>query len=147
MKVILLKDVASLGEIGEIKDVAAGYARNFLFPRKLAKLSSPKNLREVEKIKLVQELRAKLDLEAVEKLVASLDGFELAMPMKIKEDGKLYGSVSNAVIAKELKKQGFDVDKNQVKLNGSIIEVGDYDVLISFDHGLEANIKVSVMGE
>lgn len=146
MKVILLKDIESLGKIGEIKDVAAGYARNFLFPRKLAKLSSFKNLREVKKIKLVQELKAKLDLEAVEKLVASLDGFELAIPMKIKEEGKLYGSISNIAIAKELKKQGFDINKNQVKLNDSIKEVGDYDVLISFDHGLEANIKVSVIG-
>lgn len=147
MKVVLIKDVENLGKNGEVKDVAAGYARNFLFRRKLARLATPKNLRAVEKNKLAQELKAKLDLEAVEKLVASLDGFELTMPVKIKDEGKLYGSISNLVIAKELKKQGFDISKDQIKLDDAIKEAGDYDVLISFDHGLEANIKVSIIGE
>lgn len=147
MKVILIQDIQKLGKAGDVKDVAAGYARNFLFPRKLARLVTQKNLREVEKIKLAQELKAKLDLEAVEKLVESLDGYELVIPGKIKDEGKLYGSISDSVIAKELKKQGFDVGKSQIKLNDSIKEMGDYEVVVSFDHGLEANIKVSVISE
>lgn len=147
MKVILIQDIEKLGKAGDVKDVAAGYARNFLFPRKLARLATQKNLREVEKIKLANELKAKLDLEAVEKFVESIDGYELVIPSKIKDEGKLYGSISDSTIAKELKKQGFDVGKGQIKLNDPIKEVGDYEVLVSFDHGLEANIKVSVIGE
>lgn len=147
MKVILIQDIQKLGKAGDVKDVAAGYARNFLFPRKLARLVTQKNLREVEKIKLAQELKAKLDLEAVEKLVESLDGYELVVPGKIKEEGKLYGSISDSVIAKELKKQGFDIGKSQIRLGDPIKEVGDYEVVVSFDHGLEANIKVSVISE
>lgn len=147
MKVILIQDIEKLGKTGDVKDVAAGYARNFLFPRKLAQLATQKNLREVEKIKLTNELKAKLDLEAVEKFVESLDGYELIIPSKIKGEGKLYGSISDSTIAKELKKQGFDVEKGQIKLNDPIKEVGDYEILVSFDHGLEANIKVSVIGE
>lgn len=147
MKVILLKDIEKLGGAGEVKDVTAGYARNFLIPRKLARLATHRNLREVDKIKLAKELKAKLDLEAVEKLAASLDGFELVIQTKIKDEGKLYGSISDSVIAKKLKNQGFEIGKSQIKLNDPIKEVGDYDVLVSFDHGLEANIKVSVIGE
>lgn len=147
MKVILLKDVEKLGKIGEVKNVTAGYARNFLFPKKIAQLATSGNLREVEKTKLAQELKAKMDLEMVEKLVGTLDGYELTLPSKIKEGGKLYGSISDSVIAKELKSQGFEVSKNQIKLKEPIKEVGEYEVIVSFDHGLEANVKVSVVGE
>lgn len=147
MKVILLKDVEKLGKIGEVKNVTAGYARNFLFPKKIAQLATSGNLREVEKTKLAQELKAKMDLEMVEKLVGTLDGYELTLPSKIKEGGKLYGSISDSVIAKELKSQGFEVSKSQIKLKEPIKEVGEYEVIVSFDHGLEANVKVSVVGE
>lgn len=147
MKVILIQDVDKLGKIGEVKEVAAGYARNFLIPRKMAKLATPKNLKESERLKLMQEQKAVLDLEATEALVGSLDGYELTIPAKTKEEGKLFGSISDAVLAKELKKEGFNVSKSQIKLETPIKEVGDYEVLISFDHGLEANIKVSVISE
>lgn len=147
MKVILLQDIEKLGKIGEIKNVTPGYARNFLFPRKMAQLATRDNLKEVDKIKLAQEMKAKIDLEAVEKIVGSLDGYELTLPAKVKEEGKLYGSISDSVIAKELKNQGFEVNKSQIKLPEPIKEVGDYEVVVAFDHGLEANIKVSVVGE
>lgn len=147
MKVILLQDIEKLGKIGEVREVSAGYARNFLIPKKLVKLATAKALKEVETLKLVQEQKAKLDLEATQKIVESLDGFELIIKTKIKEEGKLFGSITDSMISKELKKEGFDIGKNQVKLSEPIKEVGDYEILISFDHGLEANIKVSVIGE
>lgn len=147
MKVILIQDVDKLGRIGEVKEVAAGYARNFLIPKKMARLATTKSLKEVGRLKLMQEQKAVLDLEATEALVGSLDGYELTIPVKTKEEGKLFGSISDAILAKELKKDGFDVSKNQIKLETPIKEVGDYEVLIAFDHGLEANIKVSVISE
>lgn len=147
MKVILIQDVDKLGRIGEVKEVAAGYARNFLIPKKMARLATTKNLKEAGRLKLMQEQKAVLDLEATEALVGSLDGYELTIPVKTKEEGKLFGSISDAILAKELKKDGFDVSKNQIKLETPIKEIGDYEVLIAFDHGLEANIKVSVISE
>jgi large subunit ribosomal protein L9 len=144
MKVIFLKDVPSLGKKNEVKEVSDGHARNFLFPEGLAKPASEQALAQLEEEKKVLAQKAEADLKQQEHLVTQLDGQEIEISAKADETGKLYGSITPAKIAKILKDKGFEVAKKNVKLEDPIKEVGEHDVPLEMDHGLEAKIKVIV---
>ncbi|MCX6762331.1 MAG: 50S ribosomal protein L9 [Candidatus Moranbacteria bacterium] len=146
MKVILLKNVDKLGKEGEVKEVADGYARNFLIPQDLAKSATEQALREAE---LNTAKKSKIDqtgLEEAQKLAEQLDGRELFIKVKEKE-GKLFGSVNEKTIAKTLADEELKIDPENVKLEEPIKEVGDYEVRLELPHGLEANIKVILVPE
>lgn len=147
MKVILLCDVEKLGKKNEIKDVADGYARNFLFPQKLAEPATESAVKKLEAELAAAEALAEEDLEKTEETVAILDGQEIEISVKIGEDGKLYGAITPQKIANVLEEKGFLVKKKQVRLEGPIKETGEYDIVIEFPHGLEAKIKVIVTEE
>lgn len=146
MKVVLLKDIENMGKEGEIKEVADGYARNFLLPKNLAELATPESMKkaEAQKAKGVEE--AKMELEEAQKLAELLEGRELFIKVKEK-DGKLFGSVNEKTIAKTFKDEGLKVDPLNIRLAEPIKEVGEYDVAINLDHGLEANIRVILVSE
>ena len=146
MKVILLKNVDKLGKEGEVKEIADGYARNFLIPQDLAKPATEQALREAE---LNTAKKSKIDqtgLEEAQKLAEQLDGRELFIKVKEKE-GKLFGSVNEKTIAKTLADEELKIDPENVKLEEPIKEVGDYEVRLELPHGLEANIKVILVPE
>lgn len=147
MKVILLQDVENVGKKGDVKNVANGYARNFLFPKKLAKLATKQAIEELEKQKELEAKKAEKELKAVQETVSKVDGLEIEMPVRIDEEGKLYGSVNEVEITKTLKAKGFEIKKNQIKIPQPIKEIGEYIVLILFDHNLEAEIKLIVFDE
>lgn len=148
MKVILLQDVDNLGKKYEVKEVADGYARNFLFVKELAKLATEETLKQLETERALLAQKAEADLKAEEQVVGQLDGQEVEIVVKADDGGKLYGSVSAAKIAKALKDKGFDIKRNQIKLNQPIKEIGEYDdIVIESSHGLEAKIKVIIVGE
>lgn len=147
MRVILLKDVEKLGKQYEVKEVADGYARNFLFPKGLAEPATESALKDLEIKKAALELVAEADLKKTEEIVAALDGQEIEIVAKIGEDGKLFGSITPLKIIKVLEAKGFEVKKNQVKLDKPIKEAGEYDVSLELPHGLEAKIKVIVTEE
>lgn len=144
MKVILLQDVKKLGKKWEVKNVSDGYARNFLFPKKLAKIASEEALRELKEMINQQEEVATEELQELEDTVASIDGYELELQEKADESGKLYASIKKDKIAKALKSKGYKVKKDSIKLNDPIKETGEHDVSLEFDHGLEAEIKVII---
>lgn len=144
MKVILLQDIKGIGKKWEVKKVSDGHARNYLLPKKLVRVATPEALSELETELQKQEVKATHDLEQVEELVASLDGYELVLREKVGDTGNLYAGISTDKIAKELKKKGFNIKKTNVKLGGSIKELGDYDIALEFEHGLEAEIKIIV---
>lgn len=144
MKVILLQDVKKVGKKWEVKNVSDGYARNFLLPNKLARPATPMALKELNKEMNKQEEVATEELQKTEELAASLDGYELAMEEKAGDTGKLYASVSDDKILKALAKNGFKVRKDSINLPNPIKEVGEYEVFLEFDHGLEAEIKVII---
>ncbi len=146
MKVVLLKDIENMGKEGEIKEVADGYARNFLLPKKLAELATPESMKKAEAKKAKGTQEAKMELEETQKLAELLEGRELFIKVKEK-DGKLFGSVNEKTIAKTFKDEGLKVDPSNIKLAEPIKEVGEYDVAISLDHGLEANIRVILVSE
>lgn len=147
MKVILLQDVENLGIKNDIKDVADGFARNFLFPKDLAKPATEAAIKQSEQEKEFMAKKAEEDLAATELVASQLDGQEIEILAKTEESGKLYGSITAAKIAKALKDKGFDIKSKQVKLAEPIKETGESEVIIEFSHGLEAKIKIIVTEE
>lgn len=146
MKVVLLKDVEKLGKEGEIKEVAEGYARNFLIPQNFAKLATNQAILDVETAKAKKIKSDQLELEETQKVAEQLDGRELFIKVKEK-DGLLFGSVNEKTIAKTLADEGLQIQASNIKLEEPIKEVGDYDVNVNLDHGLEASIKVILVPE
>jgi len=146
MKIILLKKIPGLGNEGDIKDVAQGYARNFLIPQNLAKEATNQAIAEVEAKKEKQVKQAQSDLEKVEKLSAELEGQVIEISAKASEEGTLYAAVSPAKIAKVLKSKGFEVDKDKIKID-HIKELGEHEILIELSHGLDARITLVVNSE
>ncbi len=148
MKVILIKDVENLGKKYDLKDVKIGYAKNYLFPNKLAEPATKKALEwleaQSENIKKEQEE----DFKKTQDKVSKVDGLELVFLMKIGDKGQLFESISAQKIQDKLKEEvGVDVSKNQIQLKDPIKEIGDFFVKIIFDHNLEANIKVTITQE
>ena len=147
MKIILIKNVPNLGQKDEIKEVAGGYARNFLFPKKMAVAATPADLRDWVARKKILELKAEADLKEVGEVAKKLDGLELEINAKTEPGGQLYGSINEVKIVKALKDKGFKIPKSQIILGQPIKEVGDHEISINLAHGLEVKIKVIVAEE
>jgi len=146
MKVILLKDVPNLGAKDDIKDVALGYGRNFLFPQGLAIEATPDAITELEARKAKEEKIAEMDLEKTEQLIQQLEGQVIEISAKASDEGTLYAAVSPAKIAAALKAKGFAVSKDQIAAN-HIKELGEHEIKINLDHGLEAVITLIINSE
>ncbi|MFA5368424.1 MAG: 50S ribosomal protein L9 [Candidatus Paceibacterota bacterium] len=144
MKVILLKNIETLGKKNEIKEVSIGYARNFLIPNKLAILASEENIAAWENQKKLDEERAESELKEIEQAVSKLDGREVIIGVKVGKEGQVFESVTKQKIADKLKEMDFEIEKNQIMLESPIKEIGEFDVKLSFSHNLEAEIKVIV---
>lgn len=145
MKVILLQDVKTVGKKFEVKEVADGYARNFLFVKKLAQPATEEALQWLEIQKEILSQKAETDLKKIQELASRLDDLEVTVPVKIGDEGQLFESVGAQKIAERLKEMGFDLKKNQIKLEEPIKELGESQVKLSLDHNLEAEIRVIVM--
>ena len=148
MQVILLDKVVNLGNLGEIVKVKDGYARNFLIPSGRARRATEANKAEFA------ARRAELEKAAAEKLAAAqaqgekLGGSTVKLTQKAGVDGRLFGSVTNHDIADELKKQGYEVVKSQIRLpNGPIKVVGDTTVAVALHTDVTVEINVTVYGE
>jgi large subunit ribosomal protein L9 len=147
MKVILLKDIENLGKKYEIKEVSDGYARNYLIPKKLAKVANEKNLEWLEKQKEKEEKKAEEELKKVQEAASAVDGQEVVIPVKVGEDGQLFESITVQKIYEKLKELGFEIKKKQILLESPIKELGEFPVKIKFPHNLEAEIKIIVVEE
>ena len=148
MQIILLEKVVNLGNLGDIVKVKDGYARNFLIPNKKARRATKEAIAEFE------VRRAELEKVAAEKLTAAqaqgekLSGLTVQIAQKAGVDGRLFGSVTNADIAAALGKQGFEVEKAQVRLpEGPLKMVGDHPVQVALHTDVLVDITVSVLGE
>jgi len=148
MRVILLQDVKNLGKRGEVKNVSAGFARNFLLPNGLIKIATKGALKMLEVEKEKREVVATKDLKKTGEMASALDGYELILKERMSKDSNsLYASVTDTKIAKALKQANFEVSKNNVKLKEPIKEMGEYSVPLVFDHNLEAEIKLIIEPE
>jgi large subunit ribosomal protein L9 len=144
VKVILQKDIANLGDAGDIKDVADGYARNYLLPKKLVIVSSEAGSRVIEHQNKIIKLKKEKRRKTSEKAAADVAGRELHIQVQVGEEDKLFGSVTPIDIAKKLKEEGFEVDKRKIALDAPIKELGEYSIALKLDEGIAANIKVFV---
>lgn len=147
MKVILLKDVEKVGREYDIKEVSEGYGRNFLIPRKLAKVADEESIEWAEKQRAIKEAKAAEQLKETGKMVSRMDGLEVEITMKVGDKGQLFERVNPQKIASRLKEMGYNIAKNQIELKEEIDGVGDFEATVKFEHGLEAQIKVIVRGE
>ena len=145
MKVILLCDVAKLGRKGDLIEVAEGYGRNFLVPRKMAEEATREKLEEWQQRQKARENRAKRDeMEAVANR-DHLQGKQVVLKATAGEKGKLFGSITVAQIAEKLQESlGVSVDKKEIKLAAQIKEVGSYPFTIRLHPGVEAEMTVLV---
>jgi large subunit ribosomal protein L9 len=147
MKVVLLKDVASLGTAGEVKDVADGYARNYLLPKGFATLATQgliKQAKERADAQRKRDLKARSDADA---LAQRINGQTLRFTVKVGELDRLYGSITNVDVAEKLQSQlGIEVDRRRVDLDDPIKRAGVYSVVVNLGHGLEPRVNVVVEG-
>jgi len=145
MKVILNKDISTLGEEGDVKDVAKGYARNYLFPRGLAFPYTQKMIKMLEGRRAEIEARKeqkRLDARGIKE---KLDALEISFSVPAGANGKLYGSVTNQTIAEELAKQGFQIERKRIEVSGGGIKsVGKYKTTIRLYENQSAEILVAV---
>ncbi|MCL1910898.1 MAG: 50S ribosomal protein L9 [Leptospirales bacterium] len=144
MKVILQKDVPNLGDAGDIKEVADGYARNYLIPQKMVIVASEAGRRIIEHQKKIIKLKKEKRRKASEQVASQITGKELHIAVRVGEEDKLFGSVTPIDIAKKLHEEGFELDKRKILLESPIKELGEYDIAIRLDDGITSNVKVFV---
>jgi large subunit ribosomal protein L9 len=145
MKIILNKDVINLGEEGDVKIVADGYARNFLIPQKMALPFTKGNVKNLEQKKNAIEQRKEEKQKGALSLKERLTEEAITLSMSVGEKGKLFGAVTPATIVEELAKNGINVDKRKVELPGQGIKVvGEYIVNIKLYGGKNAELKINV---
>lgn len=145
MEVILKKDFITLGYEGDICKVKDGYARNYLIPRNIAVIKNAGNLKTLAQMqKSLEKKRAKRKMEA-EILKGKIIDISVMIPVKVAENGKLYGSVSPQNIVDALKEKEIDINKKDVHMDKHIKELGEYEIEIKLYHSVNANIKINVV--
>ena len=145
MKVILLSDVKGTGKKGELVNVNDGYARNFLFPKKLAKEASAQALNELKNAQEAQAFKKKTEEEAARKTAAALEGKSVKLTAKAGNGGRLFGAVTTKEIAEGLKAQfGLDIPKQKLVLDEPIKAFGTYEVKAKLGFEVSGVVKVTV---
>jgi large subunit ribosomal protein L9 len=147
MEVILREHVDNLGRRGDIVKVAAGYARNYLLPRKLALAVNEGNKRQIERERKNAEARELEEKTQAEAFATRLAEVEIAIPRRVGENDTLYGSVTTADIATSLGAKGFDVDRRKIVLAEPLKALGQVTVPIKIHRDVTAQVKVSVVAE
>jgi len=147
MKVILRQNFDSLGEIGQIVDVKDGYARNFLIPRKIAYAALKGNIQALEEEKKNLAKKEQHELIAAEKLAAEFEKVSVTIPVQVGEEDKIFGTVTNQMIADALKEKGYDLDKRKIEIDEPIKSLGIYGINVKLHSKVNAKIKVWVVRE
>ena len=146
MKVILLADVKGSGKKDEIINVSDGYARNFLFPKKLAVEAKPGAMKEIEKKRAAENAREAERVAATTEKANALRNQGITMPVKCGSQGRLYGSITTAEIAERLKAEhGIEIDKRKIDLAEPIRAVGDVQITLRLYTGITTTMTVHVV--
>lgn len=148
MKVILNKDLSTLGEEGDVKDVARGYARNYLFPRGIALPHTPQTMKLFEARKEEIEARKAQKRQDSLGLKEKLEALEISITMPAGANGKLYGAVTSQTVADELAKQGFQIERKRIELAGnSLKSTGKYKAVVKLYESASAEIQIVVIAQ
>jgi large subunit ribosomal protein L9 len=146
MKVILLKDVKSLGKKGDIVEVSEGYGRNFIIPSKSGVLADSKNMNTLKLQKQNEEKVAAEKLQEAQNLKAEIEKQKVTVTLKTGKDGRIFGSVSTKEIQEELKKQtGLDIDKKKIETTIPIKDLGNFTANIRLHKDVTAELPVIVV--
>lgn len=146
MKVILLADVKGSGKKGELVNVSDGYARNFLFPRKLAKEATAQAMVELENAESSKQHKIETEKANATAAAKRLDGVKLNFYANAGKNGKLFGSVTSREIADELKKtMNINIDKRKIEIKGDVKSFGTYECEAKFYAGITAKFSIVVM--
>ncbi len=146
MKVILIKDVKELGKAGEVVNASEGYARNFLFPRKLAIMADAGAMKAVDTKKKIIESKGEKLLEEAKTLNEKIKEVNLVIHAKVGTGTKLYGSITNHELAEELaKKHHITIDKRKIQISDPIKSIGTYDIPVKLHHDVTAKLHVEVV--
>lgn len=147
MQIILRQDVEKLGSAGELVNVKDGYARNFLVPRKLAYVASSGAKKRMEQE--MKQIVKKIELEKMSlvQIAAKISELSVTIPMRVGEESRLYGSVTNVKISEGLMNQGYNIDRHQIVLDEPIRTLGSHEITVKMKHGVTATVKVNVVAE
>lgn len=145
MKVILQKDVKDIGKVGDMVNVSEGFARNFLFPRKMAAAATEGKVKEYDHLKRVAEVKKKKAVAERQELLGKINGTSVKFKMSAAAEGdKIFGSVTTSEISKALEASGFSVDRRDIHIEEHIKVLGTHKASIKMGDGLEAHIQVVV---
>jgi large subunit ribosomal protein L9 len=144
MQIILQEDVEKLGNRGEVVEVAKGYARNFLLPRKMGLEATPGNMKRLEKMRAAFAKKEAVEKGDAQTLAELLTGVSLEVTRKSGESDQLFGSVTTADISEALAAKGFTIDKKKITLADPIKVLGEYDVPIKLHREVIASVKLAV---
>ena len=147
MKIILIEDVATLGRRGELRDVADGYARNYLLPQKLALSATAANMKNLEGIKARQESQAAKNLAEAERQARAIADLHFAVARQASDEDRLFGSVGRNDIAVFLTQHGVEVERRRIDLDEPIKTLGEFSVPIRLQADVTAQLKVTVTRE
>jgi large subunit ribosomal protein L9 len=147
MEVILREHVDNLGRRGDVVKVAAGYARNYLLPRKLALAVTENNKRQIEREKKLAEARDMEERSAAEAVAQRLAQLVIEIARRVGEHDTLYGSVTSADIAQALQARGYEIDKRKIVLHDPIKSIGETTVPLKIHRDVTAQVKVKVVAE
>ena len=148
MKVILLDNIKGVGKKDEIINASDGYARNFLFPKKLAVEANNENLNKLKAKKQSEQYKKDVDKANAEKIASQLNDITLSIKVKAGENGKIFGGVTSKEISEELKKQyKLEIDKKKIVLNENIKNIGSFDISVKLYEGVTGKLKVKTVTE
>lgn len=145
MKIVLLKDVKNVGKKGDVVNVSDGYASNYLFPNKLAIPGNDKAVSEANQAKSADAYHKEQERLAAVELGKKLQGITVTVSIKAGDTGKIFGSITNAQVASELGKLGYDIDKKKIDL-GVVKTLGTYSAKIKLHPTVSVTINVQVVG-
>ncbi|MEQ1868589.1 MAG: 50S ribosomal protein L9 [Vicinamibacterales bacterium] len=145
MEVILREHVDNLGRRGEVVKVAAGYARNYLLPRKLALLVTEGNKKQIERERTKFEAKEAEEKKGLEALAERLSNIEVVIARRVGETDALYGSVTSSDIADAVAAKGFELDRRKIQLAEPLKKVGEVDVPVKLHRDVVVNLKVKVV--
>lgn len=147
MKIILKDDVKNLGSMGDVVNVADGYARNYLFPKKFAMASTPENLNAAVQLKKLKEKKMKKQKEEAELFAKRLEEVSCTITKKVGENEKLFGSVTSKDIVENLQQQKIEIEKKDILLANPIKSLGIFKVSVKLHPEVTAELKVWIVKE
>ena len=147
MKVILKEDVHNLGQQGDVVEVKAGYARNYLMPQKLAILFTKQQKKSIEEAQRVEERKLEREKGQLESVLKQVEALSLSIRMQSEEDSKLFGSVTKLDIVKLLEENGITIDKKYIDLSSPIKTLGEHKVNIVFNKEMSSSFVLTIEKE